>query len=346
MVQELSSPALLGNSKPMQDIKRLMEQVSRTLANVLLLGESGTGKELIARTIHQLSPRNHGHFVPVNCAAIPAELLESELFGHEKGSFTGAIATRLGRFEVAQSGTLFLDEVGDIPLMMQVKLLRVLQERTFERVGSNKSLNTDARIIAATHKNLEAAILDGHFREDLYYRLNVIPIEIPPLRQRPEDIGLLIEHFSSLSKEQGGGAFKLSASVFKLLEQYAWPGNVRELANLMERLSILYINKTVEIEDLPAKFLPKKDHEPIFQLIKPTEGRELLDCPVMSQKPALISGFNLKSHLNDIESLLIQQALSECDGVVSQAALRLGLRRTTLVEKLKRYGLLKKSLII
>ena len=229
-----------GASKAMRAVHRLIEQVAPFDTNVLILGESGTGKEMVARHIHELSGRAAHPFVPVNCGAIPADLLESELFGHEKGAFTGALSTRLGRFEFAEGGTLFLDEIGDMSLQMQVKLLRVLQERSFERVGSNKTIRCNVRIIAATHRDLDAAIIAGRFREDLYYRLNVFPLQMPPLRERLDDLPVLIEHLVQRQGHSAGRAIQFDQSAMSCLARNRWPGNVRELANLLERLAILF----------------------------------------------------------------------------------------------------------
>ena len=246
--------SLLGNSPVMQRIRRMIEQVADSDANVLILGESGTGKEVVARNVHYHSGRRGAPFVPINCGAIPADLLESELFGHEKGAFTGAITARQGRFEMAAGGTLFLDEIGDMSLPMQVKLLRVLQERCFERVGSNKTIQADVRIVAATHRNLEEAAQAGEFREDLYYRLNVFPIEMPPLRDRIEDLPVLVNDLVLRVEHERGETLRLTRNAMRVLAQYPWPGNVRELANLIERLSILYPSGVVDVDDLPEQF--------------------------------------------------------------------------------------------
>ena len=243
-----------GTSRPMRAVHRLIEQVAPFDTNVLILGESGTGKEMVARHIHELSGRAGHPFVPVNCGAIPADLLESELFGHEKGAFTGALSTRMGRFEFAEGGTLFLDEIGDMSLQMQVKLLRVLQERTFERVGSNKTIRCNVRIIAATHRDLDAAISGGRFREDLYYRLNVFPLQMPPLRERLEDLPVLIEHLVQRQGQIAGRHVRLDKDAMNCLARNPWPGNVRELANLLERLAILFPEQTITAADLPERY--------------------------------------------------------------------------------------------
>src|SRR5271168_4348274 len=243
-----------GTSRPMRDVHRLIEQVAPFDTNVLILGESGTGKEMLARHVHELSGRAGHPFVPVNCGAIPADLLESELFGHEKGAFTGALSTRVGRFEFAEGGTLFLDEIGDMSLQMQVKLLRVLQERSFERLGSNRTIHCNVRIIAATHRDLDAAIIAGRFREDLYYRLNVFPLQMPPLCERLDDLPMLIEHLVQRQGQSAGKHIQLDPAAMNCLARNRWPGNVRELANLLERLAILYPDQMIGAADLPERY--------------------------------------------------------------------------------------------
>lgn len=322
---------LIGQSKGIQEVSALIQKVAKTPANVMVLGESGTGKELVARIIHQNSERSQGPFVPVNCAAIPLELLESELFGHEKGSFTGAHITRQGRFETAAQGTLFLDEIGDMPLVMQAKLLRVLQERIFERVGGNKSIKADVRVIAATHKNLAQCIQEGTFREDLYYRLNVFPIHIPSLKTRREDIPLLIQYFMEQYHSHTGSLMYLTREAIQFLENYDWPGNVRELANLVERLVITYANMVVDIQDLPEQFF--QDHE------QSSSKRNDKNLTIFTASDLPKDDFDLKELLTQLEYTYINQALTENRGIVSRAAKRLGLRRTTLVEKMKKYGI-------
>ena len=343
---------LVGKGRGIQEVRRLIGQVAETDANVLILGESGTGKEVVARAIHELSARSAGPFVPINCGAIPAELLESELFGHEKGAFTGAIAARRGRFELAQGGTLFLDEIGDMPLPMQVKLLRVLQERQFDRGGGGKAVQADVRVIAATHRDLEAMIRTLAFREDLYYRLNVFPIETPPLRDRADDIPLLLQELLNRHAEQHKGIIRLTQRAMESLMQYAWPGNVRELSNLIERLLILYPNQIVDVADLPGRYrlLPCEPRDErltemderdalaaVFQ--SPPELDPGIAMPLPMQLPQ--EGVNLKEMLADLEVELIRQALESQDGVVARAADLLSMRRTTLVEKMKKYGMSK-----
>ncbi len=329
--------SLVGNSREILQVRKLIKQVANTDANVLILGESGTGKEVVARNLHYFSGRRDQPFVPINCGAIPADLLESELFGHEKGAFTGAISARKGRFELAEGGTLFLDEIGDMSLPMQVKLLRVLQERVFERVGSNKSISANVRIVAATHHDLEKAIVEGRFREDLYYRLNVFPIDMPPLRERIEDIPLLVNELIARLENDGSGTVRLTNAAMIALCQYEWPGNVRELANLMERLAIMFPFEQVNIRDLPAKF--RKDDEASLttnvEFNLPPE-----DMNSASVSPRLPKdGVDLKEYLAHLEQDLITQALEEAEGIVAHAATLLGLRRTTLVEKIRKYEL-------
>jgi sigma-54 specific flagellar transcriptional regulator A len=329
----------------------LISQVAPSLANVLILGESGTGKELVARSIHRQSERANRPFVPVNCGAIPTELLESELFGHEKGAFTGAIATRAGRFELAEGGTLFLDEIGDMSPHMQVKLLRVLQERCYERVGSNKTRDTDVRIIAATHRKLEEEMPNGTFREDLFYRLEEFPIQMPPLRDRPDDIPILVQTLiKRLQNERG--TLVIGKPVIEALQRYSWPGNVRELSNVVERLRVLHRDSRAELSSLPEKVLgagvpavrslgvgrsasqsviPIRAHAADAGQQHGAAGQDMGVC-----LPA--SGLNLKDYLASIELYLIREALDRTDGVVAQAAKMLGLGRTTLVEKMRKYS--------
>jgi sigma-54 specific flagellar transcriptional regulator A len=330
--------SLVGNSDSIRQVRKLIEQVADTEASVLILGESGTGKEVVARNIHSLSSRTNKPFVPINCGAIPGELLESELFGHEKGAFTGAITSRQGRFELANGGTLFLDEIGDMPLAMQVKLLRVLQERCFERVGSNKSIGVNVRIIAATHRNLEVAIQEGKFREDLFYRLNVFPIEMPPLRNRSKDISLLFNELISRIEGEHRPIVRLMPDAMEALSCYSWPGNVRELANMVERLSILYPNGIVCKEDLPRRF--HGDYKSSYIEVSSSGAERETLLQIISQDQVLnTDGIDLKEHLVKTELALISQALDESDWVVAHAASYLNMRRTTLVEKMRKYGL-------
>ena len=341
----------VGVSAASSHVRELVARVSRTDATVLIQGESGTGKEVVAKLIHDLSARSSGAFIPINCGAIPGELLESELFGHEKGSFTGAVASRKGRFELAEGGTLFLDEIGDMPFAMQVKLLRVLQEKSYERVGGIKSISCDVRIIAATHQNLESKIHENLFRADLYYRLSIFPIDIPPLRDRYGDIPTLINAFLRSSKTEGRGWIELSGEAVGQLEAYEWPGNVRELSNLIERLMVLYPNQLIGEDELPPRYrstgsvenhqghdspqldlLEQRAVEELFAPVDPlpTDGSltVLLDEPI-----------DLKAKLAELEHDLIVAALDQTDWVTAHAANWLKLQRTTLVEKMRKHGI-------
>jgi sigma-54 specific flagellar transcriptional regulator A len=312
----------LGQSAAIHGLDTLMRQVARYDSTVLIRGESGCGKELVARRIHELSARAARPFVPVNCGAIPRELLESELFGHERGAFTGALTTRIGRFELADGGTLFLDEIGDMSLDMQVKLLRVLQERVFERVGSAESRRANVRILAATHRDLETRASAGEFREDLFFRLNVFPIAVPSLRERLDDLPELIDDLVKRGEAEGRPAIQFSATALECLRSYSWPGNVRELQNLIERLSILHPGRTIDRGDLPPA-IGERRHSALAAVTSiPT------------------SGLDLREHLGNIEKQLIRWALDQTDGTVAHAARLLKLRRTTLVEKLRKYELL------
>ena len=339
---------LVGNSDAIQRVRHMMGQVANTEVSVLITGESGTGKEVVARSLHLNSNRADKPFIPINCGAIPSELLESELFGHEKGAFTGAISARVGRFELADGGTLFLDEIGDMPLNMQVKLLRVLQERSFERVGGVGTIQTDVRIIAATHKDLEQMIRDEKFREDLYYRLNVFPIEMPPLRNRSEDVPLLLNELITILESGQRGSVRFNSGAIDSLCRHSWLGNVRELANLVERMAILHPHGIVGINDLPEKFRYLTDKETsIFEnSLDTNEAVSSLNAhTVESADETLLplSGIDLKAYLANLEKDLISQALNYSDGVVARAAQRLHIRRTTLVEKMRKYHLQRKQ---
>lgn len=334
--------SLVGNSRAIVRVRKMIDQVAPTEATVLILGESGTGKEVVARNIHYYSNRRNKPFVPINCGAIPRELLESELFGHEKGSFTGAVGAREGRFELAEGGTIFLDEIGDMPLNMQVKLLRVIQERSFERVGSNKSIKSDVRLVAATHRNLEQLIEDGTFREDLYYRLNVFPVEMPPLNSRAEDLPLLVNELITRLEHEKKSSVRLTPAAMMALCNYDWPGNVRELANLMERLTILHPYGVVDVGDMPPKMAPHGRGQTSDEIGESTTIPLVQGMPAapLNNKPRLPrDGIDLKQHLTEIEISLIEQALDECSGVVAHAANRLKIRRTTLVEKMRKYNI-------
>jgi len=314
---------LIGYSDCMKKIFETIGKVSSSDSTVLIYGESGTGKELVARAIHFNSDRRNQPLVPVNCGAIPEELLESELFGHEKGSFTGAIRTKIGRFELAQGGTIFLDEIGDMSPSLQVKLLRVIQEREFERIGGIKTISVDVRIIAATNQNLEKAVAEKKFREDLYYRINVIPINLPPLRERGVDIEILTNHFlkrfSQLNKKK---IDRISPEAMGCIMRYQWPGNVRELENLMEMLVVMKEEGNLDVDDLPPKLLSQR-----------TEGLP----PGRMELPA--EGLNFNEVVSHFEKDLLVQALQKSRGVKNRAAKLLQLNRTTLVEKLKRFNL-------
>lgn len=313
---------MVGDSDPMLKVFDLIRKVADSDSNVLILGESGTGKELIAHAIHYNSPRAEGPLIPVNCAAIPEELLESELFGHERGAFTHAVRTRIGRFEQANAGTIFLDEISEMSPGLQVKILRVLQNHSFERIGGLKTIRVDIRVIAATNRNLEELVSQNKFREDLFYRLNVIPIRVPPLRERVSDIPLLLQHFLQLfSRTKKKPLRRLSPAVLELLCQYAWPGNVRELENLMERLVILTEGEVIEVTDLPEKFQ---------RLILPAQEKSE-DFPER--------GIHFNDAVQSFERNLILKALRQSNWVKSQAAQLLHLNRTTLLEKMKKQNI-------
>ncbi|PIE71508.1 MAG: RNA polymerase subunit sigma-54 [Deltaproteobacteria bacterium] len=312
---------IIGESEAVQRVVGVVGKVAKTDSTVLISGESGTGKELIARAIHESSPRVNGRLVILNCGAIPGELLESELFGHEKGAFTGAHRTRVGRFELADGGTLFLDEIGDMRPDLQVKLLRTLQEKTIERVGGNRSIPVDVRIIGATNKDLTAAISDGTFREDLYYRLNVIPIHVPPLRERKTDIPLLVDFFQKRLAERMREPVKpLTPDAMATLQAYAWPGNIRELENLMERLGVLVDGDTIRTEDLP---------DVISGMPSVREGADQIS-------EFLDSGLGFNDVVDLLQKRLILTALKQTGWVKAKAAEKLQMNRTTLVEKIKK----------
>jgi len=367
--------SLVGRSDPIQRVRHMMGQVANTEVSVLITGESGTGKEVVARNLHLNSARADNPFVPINCGAIPRELLESELFGHEKGAFTGAISSRVGRFELADGGTLFLDEIGDMPLTMQVKLLRVLQERSFERVGGVKTIQTDVRILAATHKDLEKMIDEGEFRQDLFYRINVFPIEMPSLRERATDVPLLLNELITAMEAEGRGSVRFNSGAIASLCRHNWPGNVRELANLVERMAILHPHGIVGLEDLPKKFLhlsdqeineaslsatslsqnsPSENSSTAAQSVVPIQGlSSSLSISSGSGSPGFLPpdggsllplhGLDLKEYLANLEKDLIEQALDDSGGVVARAADRLHIRRTTLVEKMRKYQLQRRQ---
>lgn len=316
---------MIGRSRAMRDVFDRIQKVAKTDSTILIMGPSGTGKELVASAIHKLSIRGQKNRVSVNCGAIPGELLESELFGHMKGAFTGAISNRKGRFELAQGGSIFLDEIGDMPQLLQVKLLRVLQERQIEPVGSSENIDIDVRVIAATHRDLEKAVQEGKFREDLFYRLNVIPIKMPALKERREDIPLLISHFlDRFVSADRSNEISFAPLTMDLLMGYDWPGNVRELENVIERLVILRGGNEILPEDLPAKIfrsnpLATHTYKTLFELPEP--------------------GVDLKQILSDIEDSLIMQAMNRTGGNKNQASKLLSLNRTTLIEKMKKKNL-------
>jgi len=399
---------MIGSSTALNEVRSLIKAIARSSSTVLILGESGTGKELVARALHDLSDRRDAHFVPVNCAAIPKELIESELFGHRKGAFTGALADRIGRFELAHGGTLFLDEIGDLALDMQVKLLRVLQERAIDPIGSSRPVPIDVRIVAATHRDIESEIDSGHFRQDLFYRLNVLPVEMPPLRARLEDVPALVEHFAKRLAAPSSPPVRVADDLAHIFQCYEWPGNIRELSNLIDRLSVLYPGARLNLGMVPLSMLPRGMRLFAEQMVKiretqisSSEPREPVDAqdvqgendfdlqlePISvatgptfrlqmdaTEAPATTSGvavpegiksveeivmlveddvnpsagfsldlpddgLHLKDHLAEIEKSLIVQALNRSDGNISQTARLLRLQRTTLIEKINKYGL-------
>jgi two-component system, NtrC family, response regulator AtoC len=315
---------LIGTSEPIRRVLDFVEKVADYDSTVLIQGESGTGKELVARMLHFSSGRKDRPLIPINCGAIPENLLESELFGHEKGAFTGAVQTRIGRFESAHGGTIFLDEIGELSLGLQVKLLRVLQERSFERVGGTKTINVDVRVVAATNQDLDEAVRQKRFREDLYYRLNVIPVTIPPLRERRSDIPELVNHFlTKLSHGKQRAATDCSPEAMVRLMEYHWPGNIRELENMVERLAVMSRSKTIEVSDLPDR-LPR----PLAAVEEPaTHFISFSD-----------QGINLSREIEQLENRLIVGALRQANGITTKAAQLLQVNRTTLIEKMKRKG--------
>jgi two-component system NtrC family response regulator len=311
---------IIGKSKPMQGIYEMISKVAQSKASVLITGPSGTGKELIAKAIHYDSPRKDRPFISVNCGALTETLLESELFGHEKGAFTGALSMKKGRFELADGGTLFLDEVTDMPSPLQVKLLRVLQEMEFERVGGTKTIKVDVRVLSASNRNIKEVVEEGNFREDLFYRLNVINIEVPSLRERPEDIRLLVEHFiEKYRQDEGKERIELSPEAWKTLYSYSWPGNVRELENVIERAVVLKADRVIGQEDLPAEISEKREEVEVERFIP-------LDAP-------------LQKTLEQIEEKLIRRALDQCDNVQSHAAELLGITKSLIQHKMKKYNI-------
>jgi len=369
----------IGASPSAEALRTMIARVASSMATALITGESGTGKELVARALHDQSDRSQANFVPINCAAIPTGLVESELFGHRKGSFTGAMTDRVGRFELAHGGTIFLDEIGDLSLDMQVKLLRVVQERKVDPVGGTKSIPVDVRVVAATHRDLEHEITAGRFREDLYYRLNVLPLNTPALRQRSQDVPVLLAHFSSHFAQKGQTPITFAADFMGALQDYGWPGNVRELSNLVDRFSTLFSGQQLKLNTVPPTLLPKglqfiqaerlagmpqvESELPVVSnasienqsanadvmnpFANPTPDQamdnhnEVEHIIMLAQGlPSLPpEGLSLKDRLADIERDLIVQALQRTDGNVSQTARLLNLQRTTLIEKLNKYDL-------
>ncbi|MBQ7607635.1 MAG: sigma-54-dependent Fis family transcriptional regulator [Desulfovibrionaceae bacterium] len=347
---ELNTAGIIGESTTLADVFKMLRKVAPTDSTVLVTGESGTGKELLVRALHANSNRANKPFVPINCGAIPKELLESELFGHEKGAFTHAIRSRPGRFEIADGGTIFLDEIGEMDLSLQVKILRVLQEKEIERVGGTGVKKVDVRIVAATNRDLEQEVKLGRFREDLYYRLNVIPIHLPPLRERGKDVILLSKHFlKKFCEKKGRPLLKLSRDTVLILEGYRWPGNVRELENFMERLSILTDGNVVTPKDLPDKILKdigdleeflenaRKQKEEDVDALPAAEEYQDYVWPTVADLMGLHMG--LREFLDTVEEKLISEALEQAGGVKNQAAEYLGIKRTTLLEKLKKLSL-------
>jgi sigma-54 dependent transcriptional regulator, flagellar regulatory protein len=325
---QIGFQGVVGKSRAMQQVFRLIERVADSDSTILINGETGTGKGLVAKAIHTSSYRKDKPFVAINCGAIPENLLESELFGHVKGAFTGATSAKIGKFEVANGGTIFLDEIGDMSPDLQVKVLKVLEEREFEPVGGCKSVRVDVRIIAATHRDLEEAVQKGNFREDLFYRLYVIPIQLPALQDRPVDVPLLTHYFlNKLNQDKNTHVCGLSQGAMEILMQHSWPGNVRELANMMERLVVLKGEGEIQVNDLPAKLRPEGEHE-LPAVVVPT--------PEIDGE-----GICLNTAVSEFEKNLIYQSLEKTDWVKNKAAKLLHVKRTTLVEKIKRYDLQK-----
>ena len=345
IVKQIGEHSIIGNSQGIRDVFGVVEKAARSDSTVMIFGESGTGKELIARALHQNSKRESKPFIAVNCGAIPHELLESELFGYEKGSFTGASHARIGRLELANEGTVFLDEIGDMPAALQVKLLRVLAEQEIDRLGGSKPVKVNVRFITATHRNIEDAIKEGKFREDLYYRLNIIPIFIPPLRDRKSDIPLLVQNFlKKCNENQDQQAKVISDETIQILTNYSWPGNIRELGNFIERMVVLSVGDNITPRDLPEKVLGEVPRESLPPMEKP--GCELSPTEMLQNglKQSFFiglpeGGINLKNAVDKFERGLITEALEKTNWVKNKAAGLLELNRTTLVEKIKKMDL-------
>ena len=350
---------ILGNSLAIKEMKKLIEMVSNSNTTVLIQGETGTGKELVAEALHVASGRR-GYNISVNCAAIPSELLESELFGHEKGAFTGADRARAGRFEQADNGTIFLDEIGDMPLPLQSKLLRVLESRKIQRVGSNKETEVNFRLVCATHQNLDKKVEKGEFRADLFYRINVFPIEVPTLAARAVDVPILIQGIIEKIKFSGQDInVTFSDDALKVLSNYNWPGNVRELRNVIERASVLFNDRAVSGNNVRENLLrlkvPDLDEEQdelwaasseLIEIANDEKDKELESLPIPKPEQykdwfLYFDKMDLRKHLSEIEIVMIEAALEKTDGMVSQASDALKLRRTTLIEKMKKYGISK-----
>lgn len=330
---ELNLCNIIGESQALKEVFKVLAKVAPTDSTVLVTGESGTGKELLVRALHANSLRKEKPFIPINCGAIPKELLESELFGHEKGAFTHAIRSRAGRFELADGGTVFLDEIGEMDLNLQVKILRVLQEKEFERVGGQQIKKADVRIVAATNRELEDEVQAGRFREDLFYRLNVIPLQLPPLRERGQDIELLASSFlSRFCRKMSRELLSIDDEARGMLLNYSWPGNVRELENFMERMSILCDKDAITPDDLPVKIHKEMGTEP--KKVPVAAMPQGFAWPTI--KDLKEHGPGLKDFLDLVEERLLKEALLMADGVKNQAAEILGIKRTTLIEKLKK----------
>ncbi|MBC8412154.1 MAG: nif-specific transcriptional activator NifA [Nitrospira sp.] len=323
---------IIGQSKVMREVFQLIDRVAPSTATALLLGESGTGKELVAQAIHHSGPRIKAPFIQLNCAAVPETLIESELLGHEKGAFTGATFMKKGRFELANGGTLFLDEIGELPLNLQAKLLRVLQEKNFERLGGTETISVDVRIIAATNINLEEAVAQGLFRADLYYRLNVLPILLPPLRDRVEDIPLLLDFFLRESNERNGKIMQFSRDAVEFLKGYIWPGNVREMQNLVERMVIITDHEICRVSDLPSVMIAEPERPAIQELPHPVNISIKEDSP---ETPV-----NSKSSLKDREKEIVEAAMQRNGWVQARAARELGITQRQIGYKIKKYGII------